>query len=83
MTPAIIIKSSYEPFSFKPLLDQRETIEAKDNDSLFALFFREYHNRYKYHNSISYTFVDPYLRQSYLDWLGDINNYANNGGDTW
>jgi len=83
MAQATIIKSSYEPFYFRPLPDQYETIEAEDNSSLFALFFREYHNRYKYHNSISYKLVDPDLQQGYLDWLGDINNYAENGGDTW
>jgi hypothetical protein len=83
MAQATIIKSSYEPFYFRPLPDQYETIEAGDKNSLFSLFFREYHNRYKYHNSISYKLADPDLHQGYLDWLSDINNYADNGGDTW
>jgi hypothetical protein len=81
MIHATIIKSGYEPFYFKPLPDQRETIQADDKASLFALFFREYANRYKYCNSISYKLFDPSLREEYAEWLSDINNYADNGGD--
>ena len=83
MPKATIIKRSYELFSFKPLPDQRETIEAEDNDKLFSLFFREYHNRYKYCNSTSYKFDSAALREEYAEWLNDVNNYANNGGDMW
>ena len=81
MIQATIIKSGYEPFYFKPLPDQRETIQADDKASLFALFFREYANRYKYCNSVSYKFDAAALREEYADWLSDINNYADNGGD--
>jgi len=81
MIHATIIKSGYEPFYFKPLPDQRETIQADDKASLFALFFREYANRYKYCNSVSYKLADPDLHEGYADWLSDINNYADNGGD--
>jgi hypothetical protein len=80
---AHIIKRGYEPFSFKPLPDQHETIQADDNASLFALFFREYDNRYKYCNSIGYTLADPALRECYTAWRSNINNYADNGGDMW
>jgi hypothetical protein len=65
-----------------PLPDQHETIQAADKDSLFALFFREYGNRYKY-TSISYVFADPSMCQEYHVWLSDVRNYANNGGDMW
>lgn len=81
MIQAAIIKSSYEPFSFKRLSDQQEVIQAPDTNSLFALFFREYDNAYKYCNSVSYRLADPALREEYADWLSDINNYADNGGD--
>ena len=81
MIHATIIKSGYEPFYFKPLPDQRETIQADDRASLFALFFREYANRYKYLNSVSYKFDAASLREEYAEWLSDINNYADNGGD--
>jgi hypothetical protein len=81
MIQAAIIKSSYEPFSFRPLPDQDETIQADDKDSLFALFFRKYDNAYKYCNSVSYALACPSMRQGYLVWLSDINNYADNGGD--
>ena len=83
MPKATIIKSSYDQFSFQPRPDQRETIQADDNASLFALFFREYDNRYKYCNSLSYKFDAAALREEYADWLSDINNYADNGGDMW
>ena len=83
MTQVTIIKSSYDQFSFKPLPDQRETIQADDNANLFALFFREYDNRYKYCNSIRYTLDDLALSEGYTAWRSDINNYADNGGDMW
>lgn len=81
MAQATIVKSSYDQFSFRPLPDQSETIQADDKASLFALFFREYANRYKYCNHISYKFDAAALREEYADWLSDINNYADNGGD--
>ena len=83
MIEATIVKRGYEPFSFKPLPDKRETIEAPDRDSLYALFFREYDNRYKYCNSVSYTLDDAEMRQGYQVWFSDIRNYADNGGDMW
>ena len=83
MVKTDIIKRSYEPFSFKPLPDQRETLEAVDNGSLFALFFREYRNRYKYCHNTNYVLADPSMEQGYREWLSDVHNYANNGGDMW
>lgn len=83
MTQAIIIKSSHDQFSFQPLPDQYEQIQAEDNDGLFALFFRKYDNAYKYCNSVSYKLADPALREGYLAWSGDVRNYADNGGDMW
>jgi len=83
MVKTTIIKRSYEPFSFKPLPDERETIEAEDSDKLFALFFREYDNRYKYCNNTNYVLADPSMRQGYREWFSDVHNYANNGGDMW
>ena len=83
MIQADIIKSSYEPFIFKRLSDQQEVIQADDRYSLFALFFREYDNAYKYCNSVSYALSCPSLRQGYLAWLRDVRNYADNGGDMW
>jgi hypothetical protein len=83
MIEATIVKRSYEPFYFKPVPEERQTIQAEDRDALFALFFREYHNRYKYCNSISYTLDDPAMHQGYQAWFSDIRNYADNGGDMW
>ena len=78
-----IIKRSYEFNSGNPLPDQRETIQAADNDKLFGLFFREYHNRYKYCHNTSYVLADPSMEQGYREWFSDIGNYADNGGDMW
>ena len=83
MVKTDIIKRSYEPFSFEPLPDQHETIEADDMDNLYALFFREYRNRYKYCNNTNYVLADPSMEQGYREWLSDVHNYANNGGDIW
>jgi hypothetical protein len=83
MVKADIIKRSYEPFTFKPLPDEHETLEAVDNDSLFALFFHGYRNRYKYCNNTNYVLADPSMEQGYREWLSDVHNYANNGGDMW
>ena len=78
MIEATIVKRSYEA---RP--DERETIQAEDRDALYALFFREYANRYKYCNSISYTLDDPEMDEGYWAWFSDIRNYADNGGDMW
>ncbi len=83
MIQAAIIKSSHDQFSFRPLPDRHETIDADDKDSLFALFFRKYDNAYKYCNSVSYKLADPALREGYLAWFSDVRNYADNGGDMW
>jgi len=52
-------------------------------DNLYALFFREYRNRYKYCNNTNYVLADPSMEQGYREWLSDVHNYANNGGDMW
>ena len=83
MIETTIVKHSYEPFSFKLLPDERETIQAPDTASLYALFFREYANRYKYCNSVSYALDDAEMREGYRVWFSDIGNYADNGGDMW
>jgi len=83
MIQTTITKRSYNSFTFKPLPDQHETIQAVDKDSLFALFFREYDNRYKYCNSVSYTLDDQAMGEEYRVWFSDIRNYADNGGDMW
>jgi hypothetical protein len=83
MIEATIVKHGYEPFSFKRLPDERGIIQAPDTASLYALFFREYANRYKYCNSVSYTLDDPAMLQGYQVWFSDVRNYADNGGDMW
>jgi hypothetical protein len=68
---------------YKYVETDRFEIEAQDQDTLLALFFREYDNRYKYCNDLSYKLADDDMQSAYNDWYSDINNYANNGGDMW
>ena len=78
---ATIIKSTFK--DYKPLPDTTENISADSQDELFAMFFREYDNAYKYCYDISYCFSDQEMREQYHVWFKDIRNYANNGGDMW
>tara|TARA_R110000744_G_scaffold110527_3_gene208467 strand:- start:261 stop:629 length:369 start_codon:yes stop_codon:yes gene_type:complete len=58
-------------------------IEGTTPDEAYAKYFREYKNRNKYNNSVKFTFHDPDQAKAYGEWISDINNYANNGGDMW
>ena len=60
-----------------------ETIEAPTKDELFALFFKEHDNRFKYCNDINFRFKDGGLSDEYNVWRSDVNNYAKSGGDMW
>ena len=83
MIEATIVKHGYDRHTYRPLPDRYETIQAADMDSLFALFFREYHNAYKYCSDVSYSLADASMGQEYKVWFSDIRNYADNGGDMW
>jgi hypothetical protein len=80
---ATIIRQERDSRTYDRLPDQRVEIEADDENALLALFFREYDNRYKYCNTLSYAFEDPAMRAKYVAWMSDISNYMNNGGDMW
>lgn len=58
-------------------------IEAETENKLFAVFFREYENRYKYCNDLHFSIKEPDKHQAYVKWISDVHNYANNGGDMW
>jgi len=60
-----------------------QEIEAPTKSDLFGLFFREFDNRFKYCNDLSYSFKDETNKKEYRTWISDINNYASNGGDMW
>jgi len=80
---ATLVKRSYDSRTFARLPDERVEIEANDEDALMALFFREYDNRYKYCNTLSFAFEDPDLRSRYVAWISDVANYSRHGGDMW
>tara|TARA_R110002072_G_scaffold292700_2_gene461671 strand:- start:1087 stop:1332 length:246 start_codon:yes stop_codon:yes gene_type:complete len=52
-------------------------------DEAYAKYFREYDNASKYNNSVRHSFHDPDRAKEYCEWISDVNNYANNGGDMW
>jgi len=80
---ATLVKRTYDSRTFARLPDEEVEIEADGEDQLMALFFREYDNRYKYCNTLSFAFQDPDLRSRYVAWISDIANYARHGGDMW
>ncbi len=80
---AVLLKTTYEPITWKRLPVERVEIEADDEDALMALYFREYSNRYKYCNSINFAFEDRALQARFVEWIKDVRNYMNNGGDMW
>jgi hypothetical protein len=56
---------------------------ADTADDLFRHYFKEYDNRNKYANSVRLQIIDPDMAEAYKNWLMDVNNYANAGGDMW
>lgn len=48
-----------------------------------ALYFRGYSSRYKYCNSIGFSFEDPEIQKRFMIWDKDVRKYMNNGGDMW
>ena len=74
---ARVIKYGYGyQYQFKRVeLDYLE-IMADTKEDLFALFFREYDNRYKYCNDIFYQLSNQQLRSEYCLWISDISNYT-------
>ncbi len=77
-----ITKHTYDT-SYNRLPDTTETIIGETMNDLLATFFREYDNRYKYCNNISHSFNDKIVQGLYRDWISDVKNYADNGGDMY
>lgn len=80
---ATVIRTRRDERTYRKFPDETFEIEAEDEDALFGLFFREYHNRYKYVNTESYALQDAALKARYVTWFSDIANYIKHGGDTW
>lgn len=58
-------------------------IDEPTADEAFARYFRECENRFRYCNDIHHIIVDDAKEAAYREWISDVNNYANNGGDMW
>ena len=56
-------------------------LNANSKDGLFAQYFKKHVNRYKYCHSVRHEIIDEQLRNEYQEWISDVGNYANNGGD--
>ena len=76
-----IIKSEWKNSNLHETGEQN--IEAPNKDDLFSLFFREFDNRFKYCNDLSFAIKDETTRKEYRTWISKVENYANNGGDMW
>mgnify|MGYP003119208863 FL=1 len=59
----------------------KHIVEAPTPDQVWAICFRQYFNKERYANSTYTRFENPEHRTPYREWISDINNYANNGGD--
>jgi len=61
----------------------KHIVEAPTADQVWAICFRQYFNKERYANSTYTRFENPEHREPYREWISDVNNYANNGGDMW
>jgi hypothetical protein len=59
----------------------KHVIEADTADDLYAIAFRQFFNRTKYCNGTRIWFQDASHNAPYGEWISDVNNYSNNGGD--
>ncbi len=80
---AKLTKQTRDRFTDKIVKRETIEIEASDRAALFALFFKEYDNLYRYCNEISCSLQDETLRNEYRQWLAEPANYAAAGGDMW
>ncbi len=77
-----ITKTSQNWWESAPKVERIELTGTTESD-LFAQYFRDYQNRYKYANSVQVRIDDDAMAQRYRAWVSDVNNYASNGGDMW
>ena len=83
MTKLTIQKVVRDRFWSKPPVVSHIDLTAASEGELFAKYFREYDNRLKYCNDIQVQIVEPDMAQKFRVWIGNVNNYANNGGDMY
>lgn len=59
------------------------TLTADSSDEVCKKYFQEYDNRNRYNNSVQLKITDPVEQKMYTEWVSDVNNYAEAGGDMW
>ena len=79
----IVIRTTTNRYSLNVKDTVRIKLVAATQDDLFAQYFRECDNRYKYCNNVRHQIEDKDLAAGYRTWLADVRNYANNRGDMW
>jgi hypothetical protein len=78
----VIIREDQNWWEKEPRVSEH-VIEAGTADEVYAIAFREFFNRTKYHQGTRIKFQDASHNAPYDEWVADVNNYANNGGDMW
>lgn len=81
--PSLTIRKSSRNWWEKETKITYHDITGDTWEDVFQTYFKEYVNRYKYCNDISFSIINPDIDQKYRKWISDINNYAKSGGDMW
>jgi hypothetical protein len=78
-----VVKVTHRYWDGKPPRISFEVIRAESKEELYTEYFKEFDNRNKYNNDVITELADEGLSIGYREWIRDINNYANAGGDMW
>ena len=78
-----VVKVTHRYWDGKPPRISFEVIRAESKEELYTEYFKEFDNRNKYNNDVITELADEGLSSGYREWIRNINNYANDGGDMW
>ena len=77
------VKVTRRCWNGKPPSVSFEVINAESVEELYTKYFKEFDNRNKYNNDVVTELEGEVLSIGYREWIRDVNNYANAGGDMW
>ena len=77
----VTLVRTYKTWQMKEPKITEHVVDGDTPDAVWAVCFREYFNREKYTHSTRTRFKDPSHNAPYHEWISDVRNYANNGGD--
>lgn len=76
-----VIRRDSCPYGITTEVKETEIIIEEDfKNEAFIDYFRNYHNRYRYCNSVRFEIIGDDVKKDYKEWLSNPHNYANNGG---